>query len=271
MNKLELRLWAMKRSGQHAIIDWITAHTKGPILHVNNPLYELDNRFYHNVTPIAAKRDGKAAWIDKSLYLFNVEDANLTKHPRLVENNLPIRNWGPRRRGIPSVPAPSLKRGPSKRVVDLLVMRDPANFWASRIRVVDQQKKRPKEWFGPRALHKYRHYLREVLNQTQYLKHERTLVQFERWTVEEEYRSELGTHLGLIGDFQKQYEKISKFGGGSSFGRKGEIDTVNARWKLMKSDPRLKTIFRTIWAWPEIQQLYGDNPIVVEAAEQLLA
>ena len=259
MNKLELRLWAMKRSGQHAIIDWITTHTQGPILHVNNPLYERDRRFYHNVTPLSAQTDGKGGrWINKNLYIFNVEDGDLTKHPKLVEKNLPI-----------GKKVPSLKCGASKRVVDILVVRDPANLWASRIQVVGQQKKNPKEWFGAGALQKYRHYLREILDQTSYLVHERVIVHFERWTVDEACRLELGTHLGLTGEFQKQYKKISQFGGGSSFGKGASIDTVNARWKLMKNDPRFKTVFRTVWAWPETQQLYSENPIVVEAVQEL--
>ncbi len=259
MNKLELRLWAMKRSGQHAIIDWITTHTQGPILHVNNPLYERDCRFYHNVAPLLAKTDGSDdRWINKSLYIFNVEDGDLTKHPKLVEKNLPIRKR-----------VPCLKCGPSERVVNILVVRDPANLWASRIRVVDQQKKNPKEWLGAGALQKYRHYLREILNQTNYLGHERVIVHFDRWTAEEACRLEIGRHLGLTGAFQEQYEKISQFGGGSSFGKGAKIDTVNARWKLMRADPRFKSVFRTIWAWPETRQLYRENPIVMEAAQEL--
>lgn len=285
MNKLEIRLWAMKRSGQHAIIEWIVDHTEGAILHVNNPLFERDNRFYHNVPPKTAKRDGASGiWIDKALYLFNVEDAKLGKHPKLIEKNVPLRNWGQstgrgtprslRRWSLPVRPtvlaSSTLRRGKSKRVVDLLIVRDPANFWASRIRVVDKQKKNAKVWFGPEALQLYRQYLNEALGQTKHLTHERTVVQFDRWTADETYRETLGAHLGLTGDYKEQYGKISQFGGGSSFGRKGDIETINERWKLMRDDQRLKKAFATVWEWPETKKLYGDNPYVLEAAEALI-
>lgn len=283
MNKLEIRLWAMKRSGQHAIIEWIVAHTEGPILHVNNPLFENDNRFYHNLSKTEIAQDKQSKWVDKSLYLFNVEDANLGKHPTMVSQNLPLRKWpvvtnkasrSLRRWGgmrpKPKAHPATMRKGKSERVENLLILRDPANFWASRIRVVDQQKKNPKVWFGPPALSLYRQYLNEALGRTNYLP-DKVIVHFEKWNSDAEFRTQLGKRLNLSGSYSQPFEKVSKFGGGSSFGKNAQAATVNERWKIMQKDKRWQKVFQTVWGWEETRELYGTDPTVLEAVEHIRA
>lgn len=282
MNKLEVRLWAMKRSGQHAIIEWIIAHTEGPILHVNNPLFENDNRFYHNLSKTEIAQDKQSKWVDKSLYLFNVEDGNLAKHPAMVNKNLPLRKWpviadnvprSLRRWNMPAKPKAhpiTMRKGKSERVENILILRDPANFWASRIRVVDQQKKKPKLWFGAPALDLYRQYLNEALGHTNYLPN-KVIVHFEKWNSDAEFRAQLGNRLNLTGNYKQPFEKVSKFGGGSSFGKNAQTATVNERWKIMRNDKRWKKVFQTVWSWEETKELYGAHPTVLEAVENIRA
>jgi hypothetical protein len=115
---------------------------------------------------------------------------------------------------------------------DLLVLRDPLNLFASRLRA---------GYTGARRNDRYNQsdlwltYAEEYLGKTQSLGPSKVLVSYNRWCSDEAYRKNLVQYLGL--EFSDAgFNEVPVYGGGSSFeGRKmnGQASTMDTRdrWK----------------------------------------
>lgn len=188
VNRRELRVLAMRRSGHHAVIHWILSQLPGPGLFANDGKVEggagdsggrggrggrlVGNRFsrYVNLTDDEVARDRAGDWVAKDLYLWNAED-------RTVEELAEL--------------APAAARGASAEVTSLLVLRDPWNWAASRRRA---EPERPLA--GTPELAAWKGHAREALRRTKHLE-PLVAVDFRRWVAEEDYRRALAAALGL--------------------------------------------------------------------------
>lgn len=244
-DRLILLFRGMKRSGNHAVCNWLNS---------NN-----DFLFFNNIIPLAAILRGEKTvpppqplnrwlarhyqWrIDKYFnakrknLLFGIEDHPLDLRPF---NDLPD----------------------SARSV--LILRDPYNLFASRIRKagrVDNHSyaREPGPLFD-RAVDLWKAYAREFVGQTAQLPGNTARVYFNRWVADAEYRKAIAETLGLRID-PMAVGKVSDHGGGSSFdsvafdGQADRMPVLDRVGQLTESE---RELFSIIEKDAEISELHA--------------
>jgi len=220
VNRREVRVLAMRRSGHHAVVHWILSQLPGPGLFQNDGKLDggrlVGNRFsrYVNLGDEAIARDRAGEWVGKEMYLWNAED-------RRVEEMAAL--------------AAAAARGASAEVVHLLVLRDPWNWLASRRRA---EPARPLA--GTAELAAWKGQAREALRRTRHLE-PLLAVDFRRWVAEPPYRRDLARALGLPWT-DAGFQEVA-LPGLSSF----ETEAVRAdnavvldRWRDFRYDPEVQ-------------------------------
>jgi len=240
-NALEIRLAALRRSGSHALVHWLLSQLPGRGVFLNsckpgeNP-YASCYRGDSAVQPAGAfdlDRERDQGPSPKDFLLYNYEDRELSavfsdafaaEHDRWL--------------------------GTSARRFDLLVLRDPWNNLASLLRwargavypiSLDSVAKAARLWKA---------YAREVLGETDLLRHQRTPVLFNLWVTDPGYRAELASRLGVpFTDAGR--DEVAPWGPttwGDSFdgfaydGRAGEMPVLE-RWRWCAEDPFYRGLF----------------------------
>jgi hypothetical protein len=234
-NESELRVFGLKRSGNHVIINWIFRNHPGTVCFLNNVQHELHFNPYLSF--------GQA---------FVKNGAEVLNFPP----EQPTRVWRTRRwhrehphvdclihsyedRPLDELASDPLRGGEHDRCVGrsgrqlgVIVLRDPFNTLASRLRRRDRL---PLEGF----MQLWKSYAREFLGDTGFLS-DRVAVSYNRWCVDAAYRAELAERLGLSGDLG--VNDVPLVGGGSSFdatafdGKGGSMRT-GERWRQFAVDP----------------------------------
>ncbi len=220
MNEVEYRIAGARRSGVHPIALWIFEQFAGRRVLLND------------VDPL---RD---PWQDRANVVVPQRVGSLRKdRPRdclmVIFEDRPLRQ----------VAGSTVRQfvGPSRRVYTVLVLRDPFNLLASRLRWA----KKPgvaAQLTDPlvgRTI--WLEYAREFLGQTAVLP-SAVHVNYNRWVAEPEYRGHVGRLLRLPRP-ERPMESVPFFGGGSSFdgrrfdGRAGEMQLFE-RWRPFADDPQ---------------------------------
>lgn len=241
VNKVEIRAVNLGRSGSHAVINWIIRLSSGKVcflnsaepsknpflLHAGKDLEGIDEKNFYK------SKNGEIA--NKDLLIYSYE-----------ENELPeIFNDEYERNHDKFV-------GKSGKRHDILILRDPFNFFASRIKleeygirsmsihVVDEKSKKFMIKFWKR-------YAKEYLGYTNYLKHNKVVISYNKWFTDENYKKSLAKKLGLKYKYLED-KYVSKYGPGSSFDRRkfdgqaGKMKVLE-RWKAFKDFPFYRSIF----------------------------
>ena len=254
VNQTELRLIGMSRSGNHAIAQWILAQATGRVCFLNaaegrsNPFLTarpMDDgpSCWTNIPgfDLAAEQRG-GAWSAKDLLMFSHEDGFLARscseefersHDAFV--------------------------GPSRRRVDVLILRDPFNLFASRRKCL---------WgvLTPRTTVKvWKQHAREFLRPGRFLRHDPLVISYNRWCVDRDYRRGVAQHLGLAFTDAGR-DRVWPCNGGSSFdgraydGRAAAMRVFD-RWRHYAEDPSFRQMFD-----PEVRTLsariFGPLPRV---------
>lgn len=219
-NDLNVILFGMRRSGQHAIINWLAGHFDEPVWFVND------------VVNFSDPREGRG-------------EQRAAKHPIYVENATSFADmWGePKKVLFQSYEDHSLIGlndaanekvvGRSRKTVFVIVIRDPYNMFASRLR-----KDGPLYACSPLAIAMWKQYAREATGITEF-RPGAVCVNYNRWFKEPQYRRELEAILGL-GESDEWMDRVT--GVGSSFshlemdGKAHEMD-VFERWKSVSDSP----------------------------------
>ncbi|MFL6292429.1 MAG: hypothetical protein ACJ759_16170 [Thermoanaerobaculia bacterium] len=204
--RTEMRALAMRRSGHHAVLNWILRQVRGPGRFLNDCRLDpegnvVGNRFSRTVNPAG---DG----VPDDLCLCNFEDLGVEELAALLGR--------------------ARSRG-SERVLHLLVVRDPFNWVASRLKA---------EPGLPLAglVERWKGHVRECLGRTRIFP-DAVPVDFRRWVADAAYRAGLATALGL--DFDDRGFREVELPGLSSFdtGRVQEDNSVVLeRWKDFRGD-----------------------------------
>ncbi len=230
----------MKRSGNHAIIQWMLA--------------QGEFKFYNNIIPVGAILRGDrtlpepldfAAWRAERVTPEQSICASLEDHPPSV-------------RPFAELPAD---------VTQVLILRDPENFFASRIRKAGKaaHPAYPSEP-GPlltRVIEGWKAHAREFLGVTAYLPN-RVGIYFNAWFSDAAYRQEISARLGL--DFSDAaYAQVSDVGGGSSFDRTA-FDGENRRMKVLERKSQLSESEARFLAWILADEELNDLRRQVEAS-----
>ena len=233
----------MSRSGMHAIINWITAQVEGRYCFLN--CLELKQNPFHaarplkggapylaNYAPFDLEREQQGDLSRKDYLLYNYEDCFLgmacsdefeAQHDAWV--------------------------GRSARRIDMLVLRDPFNLFASRKKAdfvnPDKTERYVVPWKTARRI--WKQYAREFIYGRRYLPNERVLISYNDWATDPSYRRQVARELGLVFT-DAGFESVARCAGGSSFdGTKydGQADQMNVlqRWKRFQHDEQYRKLF----------------------------
>lgn len=232
LNKNEIKVVGLKRSGNHAVINWILSQCSGEKLFLNNVAPQKDP--FKTCCPDQGSGAIRPDKKERDWLIYSYEDCYLDEinSPKFLKRH---EQW----------------LGRSEKNYTLLILRDPFNFFASRMKWVGEEDRITLDFSG--TLEKrvliglWKSYAREYLRQTHYLNNEVIAVNYNRWFSDKNYRAELAQELGL--DFtDKGFAEVPAVGGGSSFD-KMEFDgcanemRVFDRWRAFVSDPTYRSIF----------------------------
>lgn len=258
INQKEICIVGMRRSGNHAVLNWIRAQQPGEVCLLNNVAagtnpyrYKSDNllRYHpeHYKQAAIYRQQANGSLIKRDCLIYSYEDWSLAQivQPRFERNR-------------------DLYIGKSSKRFDLLVLRDPFNLFASRLKqnfVATKTKKLPmvKMWLE---------YAREFVGESRHLKRRRLCVNYNRWFGDLDYRRALAAQLEIPFS-DAGLETISAFGGGSSFDGVGDrnelaksassLDVTN-RWRQFADDPTFQRLFEADELWHYSTQIFGDLP-----------
>lgn len=193
INEIELRIAALRRSGSHAVVQWLLRQLPG------------DGCFLDNCAP--GEDPHASCYLPDSLGMgldlasFRSPPTARTARRKHAPKAFLIHNYEDRDLArVFSAAAESAHDGwvgSSARRVDLLVLRDPWNNLASLLRWARGGVHPIAEASVAAAARRFKGYAREVLGETRLLRHEPTFVLFNRWIAEREYRQALAARLGL--------------------------------------------------------------------------
>lgn len=231
VNETEIRVVGMSRSGNHAIINWILAQAPGRTCFLNcaepghNPFAtarprtpELPGwRAPYDGFDVAAERAGRLS--RKDLLIHSYEDTFLG----------PFRKEGNEERHERWV-------GGSARRIDLLILRDPRNLFASRLAS-------GYGWLEDELVTRiWAQHAREFLGLRRNLRQERLMVSYNEWVASRSYRQQIADVLCLEFD-DRAAHKVPAAAGGSSFdgtaydGRAEQMPVLD-RWHTFIGDER---------------------------------
>lgn len=198
-------IFATKRSGHHAIIEWIgNNREKGLVFHNDTHWKSLvEGRKIYLGKRKEVLYGGK---VKKDLTVYNFEDLNINQHSAILQSPFII-NYDR----------------------TIIVLRDVYNMVASSIKSTPKNtniriRKRVSRW---------KEYCKELLGETDYVTSDKLhFINYNTWFSDREYRDLIGRSLGFD---NKDYgiSSISKYGGGSSFGDTGSAKSMDVynRWK----------------------------------------
>ena len=229
-----MRIIGLKRSGNHAIVNWILEQHK----QINSD-YCFINDVRPNTNPLKNK-NGHSDYNDmvdkpKSLFVYSYEDRAL--------KDICSQEFYEKR--IEYV-------GKSLKVYAPLILRDPFNYFASRLKT---NRKKGAQWAWGDENKKNRHtqinmwlsYAKEFINKMNIIKDNKIPVDFNLWHESFSYRMILADRLDI--EFTDAgREGIYRAGGGSAFnGRRmhnkaSDMD-INERWKKMVNDDYYISLF----------------------------
>ncbi len=256
INQKEICIVGMRRSGNHAVLNWIRAQQLGEVCLLNNVAA--------GTNPYRYKSDNLLRYHPEHHHQAEIyrQQANgdLTKRDCLIYS---YEDWS-----LEQITAPRFERdrelylGKSAKQFDLLVLRDPFNLFASRLKqnfVATKSKKLP-------MVEMWLEHAKEFVNESRYLKRRRICVNYNRWFADVDYRRELAAQLEIPFS-DAGIEIISAFGGGSSFDGTGDevegqaraLDVTN-RWRKFTDDPAFQQMFESEAVWHYSTQIFGELP-----------
>lgn len=249
MNDLEIQVLGMSRSGNHAICNWIFSQCDEPKLLLNcaegktnpfatcRPFSERQPGWREAPEPAAHEAYPKMG-AQRALLMHSYEDSWLA-HAFSRELEAHHDEW----------------LGPSRRRVRLLILRDPYNLFASRMKMSADLPVHV-------ARKMWKQHAREALGETQKIKN-KLVVLYSHWAAEREYRRRIAAELDLnFTDAGASH--VPKTMGGSSFdgtsfdGRAAEMATRD-RWRAYAHDSAYRAIFDQEMV-ALATQLFGPSP-----------
>lgn len=235
-------IYGMKRSGNHAIINWLLPHARFRFF---NDIIQIEPVLRGDVEIPAPQR--YSAWLQSRTSFgrrFVPQPLRPTVLASIEDHQLSVQ--------------PFYNYPEGTRV--LLLLRDPANMFASRIRkafLIDHPSyPRNVDESMSRLIALWKSYAREYLGETSLLPN-KVCVYFNAWFVNTQYRKELSKRLGLIFT-DEGYSRVSWRGGGSSFdgveydGNTSNLKVLDRPGQLLDNE---REILETIMMDKELNEL----------------
>lgn len=212
----EFMVFGLRRTGNHAIINWILPQIQGDFLYYND-VWPNDP---YKGNPKQFRGDGSSAKVS----LISFEDYNLRIFKRIIKG-----------RKHPIV----------KKRVPILILRDPFNWYASRLK---SNMSNPAHYLGLNLRQLYLQYLREYQGDTNLLGDGLVTISFNRWKSDLAYRQVISERLGL--EFTDDgLNKVTGEGGGSSFDGmkiKGQELNTETRYRHYLKNAKFLALFSNL-------------------------
>ncbi len=233
----EFRFVGMKRSGNHAIINWIIRQSQGPLLHYNN--VRPDDPYQGWALTTCTHKESST--VKKIIY--SIEDTSLA----IIGDEYSYPHNG------------KYSELNVKQRSDILVLRDPFNLLASRFQRGGEWGKMNTYVSGLSTAQMWVTYAIEFLGLSKWLPYDPVKVNYNLWCKSQIYRKEIAKQLNLKYT-DAGYKEVTQYGGGSSFERTrldGQAQSMKTeeRWKIFCNDPSYQNLFR--------------DPLLLELAESI--
>ncbi|MEM0979381.1 MAG: hypothetical protein AAGH78_03810 [Cyanobacteria bacterium P01_H01_bin.58] len=228
INQKEIRFIGLRRSGNHAVLHWIRAQEPNAKFLNNVSVETSPFRHYHLHFPHKGFHD--EAWgtfTPKDCFIYSYEDHSLAE---IVNSKTEKRH--------------DLYIGKTQNRYDVLVLRDPFNLLASRLRKGYLDVKTE----GITLVEMWIEHAKEYVGETSYLTNKEVTINYNQWFLDKDYRQEIAAALDIkFSDSGLDY--VSSYGGGSSFdeqGLSGNAQTMNVtnRWQSFANDERFLALIR---------------------------
>jgi len=256
INEYEIRVWAIRRSGHHAIINWIASMFKEPVWHFNAPkchanpyrkrkkyqgqmiqrIPEIMQHFSQTQWEIHwSKRPEMCPNIQKPCLIYNHEDYKLNEHPE---------------------PIPNL--GKSDKQFSVLIMRSFKNMLASRLYEQPQWNLRKVQANTKDVPRFYEMYAKEFLDITHWLTFTPVKIWFDLWFSSRKYREMKAIEMDLVNSddtiqhMAAHRKKGSTFDTFAKFKNQAKNMDVLNRYKKMENN---KVYQKIIQKNPELLKL----------------
>lgn len=258
VNDTEICFHGMARSGNHAVIDWITS------------MYSHKVDYWNNVAKVPKKYFYKR----KSVLLRSHENRSLAE---IFTSDLEKSH--------------DLYFGKTKKRFNILLIRDPFNLFASRLKQVMNQNfdrskygflmGHPRYKYGASKPEEYvaiwKEHGKEYLGTTSYLGENKITINYNQWFLDTNYRKQIANSLGLEYKEESLNQVVGKTraGGGSSFDKyeysgKANQMKVLERWKNMVDNPDYRSLFRDPEVWKLSEQIFGNIPDTELLSQKLI-
>ena len=270
INRKEIRVIGMRRSGNHAIINWIEKQETGKVVHLNdirlneNPYRCIYKSLYNDHpknhwvgAPILRypqysgkeglkllEREARGDFDEKDCLLYSYEDFSLDRLTSKQAEKNHDRYFG----------KSALK-------YDILILRDPFNLLASRLKKNRNQSVRS---LSENVIDMWISYAREYLGETNYLKNHKIVINYNQWVIDSDYRKLISSKLGLTFS-DLGINDVNSFGGGSSFdkqkfqGKAAQMDFFN-RWKYLTNDIFYLSLLKNDTLIQYSKRIFGHIP-----------
>jgi len=258
VNDTEIRAVGMSRSGNHAIINWILAQARGRSCFLN--CAEPGINPFRSARPLTPEQPGWRA-------SYGSFDIDAEREGRLSRKDLLVHSYEDTFLGPFKQPGNEGRHdeevGASARRIDLLVLRDPRNLFASRLAS-------GYGWLEDELVARiWCQHAREFLDLRRNLGQERVKISFNAWVQSAGYRREVAEALGLEFDDSATH-RVPRVAGGSSFdgvaydGRAEQMPVLR-RWHAFTGQPRFRRLLT-----PEVldlsERIFGASPADVPSA-----
>lgn len=271
INNKEIRVIGLRRSGNHAIMNWVRKQHSGEVFFINNApinvnpfrnVYEDQVRKSKDPNISGWRTNNLERWRREAKGKFAIKDCLLYSYEDQALKRLSSRHFEKKH---------NLYLGKSKVRYDLIIVRDPYNLFASRLRANRRDNKAAE--FTDFMKVKSRHislpqlwidYAKEYLCETNYLHNIKIPVNYNQWVFDVEYRRQIAEKLGI--DFTDSgFNDVMTNGGGSSFdgvdlqGKASEMSVLE-RWKSFYKDPDFRALVRNEKLIEYSLKIFGSIP-----------
>ncbi|MEO1403800.1 MAG: hypothetical protein AAFV72_21485 [Cyanobacteria bacterium J06635_1] len=259
-NQKELRVVGLRRTGNHAIITWLEQQHTGVVRHLNN-VKAGENPYRYKGENLSDHHPGEHA---KMVEAYRRQaQGNLVKRDCLIHS---YEDWGLDQVGSRRFEHyHDLYVGRSQQRFDVLILRDPFNLLASRLKkgyVAVKPRRRD-------VVDLWLQYAKEFVGETDHLAHNRVCINYNRWFCDRTYRQTLAEQLNMTFS-DAGLNTVRSLGGGSSFdaqnmnGQATHMD-VTHRWKHFANDPHYRQTLTNEEIWAYSEKIFGP----IEGTEAL--
>ena len=260
--KRQMRVFALERSGSHAITDWILSQCEGKTVFINNVKPDLDG----------SNLEGNPFKSYKQVRCDNVSQEDLKEDYENRSGELDNLMYSYYDLDISQINERSLNGyediyfGDFLVKFSILILRDPFNYFASKLKAMSIPNQRAKRAFKIPLTPDSKGYLQELWKDyaREYLDGNHMNISYNKWFSDESYRKDLSEKLFLEYN-EDSLDEVSKYWRGSSFdkmeydGKASDMDVLN-RYTHYLDNHFYMSIFEDKEILDLSEEIFGEIP-----------